>query len=180
MARSRRKYTKELLTDVVARSNSVGEVLRRLDLAQAGGTHAHISRTIRAFGIDTSHFGSRPYPNGAERRRLTADQILVRLPAGSRRQKPRLLRRALLEIGRTYTCASCGSDGTWLSAPLLLEVDHIDGDYHNNEAWNLRLLCPNCHSQTATFAGRTRGKYANQDGQLTLFGGVGPTPADAA
>jgi 5-methylcytosine-specific restriction endonuclease McrA len=180
MAGPRRKYTKELLTDVVARSNSVAEVLRRLDLAQAGGTHAHISRTIKAFGIDTSHFGSKPYQNGARQRRLTAEQILVRLPAGSRRQKPRLLIRSLLEIGRPYQCALCDVDVTWLGAPLRLEVDHIDGDYHNNEAWNLRFLCPNCHSQTDTFSGRTRGKYVNRDGQLALFGTLAPPPSDAA
>ena len=44
--------------------------------------------------------------------------------------------------------------------PLRLEVDHIDGDYHNNLAENLRFLCPNCHTQTDNFSGRSRGKYA--------------------
>ena len=180
MGGSRRKYTKELLAEVVARSNSTAEVLRRLDLAQAGGTHAHISRTIKAFGIDTSHFGSKPYPNGARQRRLTAEHILVRRPPGSRRQKPRLLMRALLESGRPYRCAICAVDGTWLGAPLRLEVDHIDGDYQNNEAWNLRFLCPNCHSQTDSFSGRSRGKHVNREGQLALFGTLGPPPSDAA
>ena len=179
MGGSRRKYTKELLSDVVARSNSVADVLRRLDLTQAGGTHAHISRTIKAFGIDTSHFGSTPH-NGAAKRRRTAEQILVRLPIGSRRRKPHMLQRALIEIGRAYQCALCGIDGTWRGLALRLEVDHIDGDYHNNEAWNLRFLCPNCHSQTDSFAGRSRGKYANQSGQLTLFGTLAPAPKDAA
>lgn len=179
MERSRRKYTKELLTEVVARSNSVADVLRRLDVAQAGGTHAHISRTIKAFGIDTSHFHSKPH-NGSERRRRTAEQILVRLTPGSRRQNPRLLHRALIEIGRPYACAKCGNDGTWCGLPLQLEVDHIDGDYHNNEAWNLRFLCPNCHTQTDSFSGRSRGKYVDQDGQLALFMTLALPPQDAA
>jgi 5-methylcytosine-specific restriction endonuclease McrA len=179
MERSRRKYTKELLSGIVARSNSVAEVLRRLDLAQAGGNHAHISRSIKAFGIDTSHFGSKPQ-NGAERRRLRAEQILIRLPLGSRRRNPRMLHRALLEIGRAHECGLCGIDGTWQGAPLRLEVDHIDGDYHNNEAWNLRFLCPNCHTQTDNFSGRSRGKYVDRSGQLTLFGTVAPTPPEAA
>lgn len=34
---------------------------------------------------------------------------------------------------------------------LVLHVDHVDGDAWNNEAENLRFLCPNCHSQTATY-----------------------------
>ena len=44
---------------------------------------------------------------------------------------------------------------------LQLVIDHIDGDYHNNEASNLRFLCPNCHAQTESFAGRSKNKYAH-------------------
>jgi hypothetical protein len=42
--------------------------------------------------------------------------------------------------------------------PIKCQVDHIDGDSTNNKLVNLRLLCPNCHSQTDTFAGRNKGK----------------------
>lgn len=157
MERTRRKYTPELLTDAAARSTSVAGVLRHLGLNQAGGTHAHISRTIKAFGIDTSHFVR--HRNGSHRRRLTAAEILVRIPRGSKRAKPHLLRRALSEIGRPYVCACCGNTGTWQGKPLNLDIDHIDGDYHNNEPDNLRYLCPNCHSQTDNFAGRSKGRY---------------------
>lgn len=34
-----------------------------------------------------------------------------------------------------------------------LEVEHMDGNYKNNEENNLILLCPNCHSLTATYKG---------------------------
>lgn len=172
----RRKYTEELLTELVATSSSVSEVLRRLGLSEAGGTHAHMSRMIKKFGLDTSHFVR--HQNGAAKVRLRADQILVRLIPGSPRRKPHQLHRALLETGRDYRCALCGCDGTWLGRPLRLEIDHIDGDYHDNEAWNLRFLCPNCHTQTDTFSGRSRNKYVNADGQLALFGTVHGESAD--
>ena len=48
----------------------------------------------------------------------------------------------------------------WMGSPLTLAVDHIDGDFHNNEPSNVRFLCPNCHSQTENFAGRSKNKYA--------------------
>lgn len=158
MGRIWRKYTEEILRDAVAQSTSVAGVLRYLGLNQAGGTHAHISRMIKKFGIDTAHFVR--HQNGSTGRRLHAPDILVRIPYGSRRTNPPLLRRALGEIGRAYQCAICGNQGEWCGRPLRLEVDHIDGDYHNNLAENLRYLCPNCHTQTDNFSGRSRGKYA--------------------
>ena len=41
---------------------------------------------------------------------------------------------------------------------LILQLDHIDGDKTNNELINLRFLCPNCHSQTPTYANKKRNK----------------------
>jgi len=157
MARPYRKYTAELLLDAVEHSTSIAGVLRHLGLNQAGGTHSHISRTIKRFQIDTSHFVR--YQNGAAHKRFTAAQILIQLPRGSRRTRPRLLRRALDEVGVARVCANCGIGEFWQGKPLGLEIDHIDGDYHNNRLKNLRYLCPNCHSQTDNYCGRSAGKY---------------------
>jgi 5-methylcytosine-specific restriction endonuclease McrA len=54
-------------------------------------------------------------------------------------------------------CSTCGIS-EWASRPIKCQVDHINGDSSNNKLDNLRLLCPNCHSQTDTFAGRNKGK----------------------
>ena len=54
-------------------------------------------------------------------------------------------------------CQCCGIT-THNKLPIKCQVDHIDGDSTNNKLKNLRLLCPNCHSQTDTFAGRNKGK----------------------
>lgn len=45
-------------------------------------------------------------------------------------------------------CGSCGVGSIWNNKPLTLQLDHIDGDCSNNTEENLRLLCPNCHTQT--------------------------------
>ena len=38
-----------------------------------------------------------------------------------------------------------------------MELDHIDGNRTNHKLENLRMLCPNCHSQTSTYKGRNKG-----------------------
>lgn len=53
-------------------------------------------------------------------------------------------------------CAECGITD-WNGKPLVLELEHKDGNSENNLKDNLCLLCPNCHSQTSTFKGRNKG-----------------------
>jgi 5-methylcytosine-specific restriction endonuclease McrA len=50
-------------------------------------------------------------------------------------------------------CAICGIS-EWQGSPLSLQIDHINGKKLDYRIQNLRILCPNCHSQTETFAGR--------------------------
>ena len=53
-------------------------------------------------------------------------------------------------------CWSCGVT-EWNNKPLVLELEHIDGNSENNTEENLSLLCPNCHSQTDTYKGKNTG-----------------------
>lgn len=61
-------------------------------------------------------------------------------------------RKMLAEV-RTYVCELCDNDGTHNHKSLTLQVDHIDGNSDNNDPGNLRLVCPNCHSQLPTSIG---------------------------
>jgi 5-methylcytosine-specific restriction endonuclease McrA len=68
---------------------------------------------------------------------------------------PNWVRRALAEkFG--YKCSLCNIT-EYNSKPIVLEVDHKDGDHSNNTIKNLRLICPNCHSQTPTYKNRNIG-----------------------
>lgn len=54
------------------------------------------------------------------------------------------------------SCSVCGIT-EWNNSRITLELDHINGDGTNNNMDNLRLLCPNCHSQTDTYKAKNTG-----------------------
>lgn len=52
-------------------------------------------------------------------------------------------------------CEDCGNCD-WMSKPIPLELEHIDGNNRNNQKDNLKLLCPNCHAFTEFYRGRNK------------------------
>ncbi|WP_370419443.1 HNH endonuclease signature motif containing protein [Streptomyces sp. QH1-20] len=162
------RWTKEMLEFAVAASSNMSQVLRCLGIDVVGGQHTHISRRVRALGIDTSHFTppQRTENMRDNRRRRAPDEILVEdRSANSRRTPSTQLKRAMHDLGIDENCALCGIEPLWRDYPLPLEVDHIDGNWRNNRLENLRLLCPNCHSTTDTYRGRSKGRRAAADGK---------------
>jgi hypothetical protein len=160
MTRRWEKYTREILELAVRQNHSMAGVLRTLRLRPSGGMHSHLSRRIKALGIDTSHFLGRASNRGPDHRGpkpLTCEQVLILRKTGLR-QKSHVLRRALLQSGRLYRCEGkkCPLEDEWLGKPLVLHVNHKNGDWLDDRAENLEFLCPNCHSQTPTYCRRMR------------------------
>jgi hypothetical protein len=65
--------------------------------------------------------------------------------------------RKYLSEARGYKCEVC-SVSDWQGKPITLHVDHINGDPSNDHPNNLRLICPNCHSQTEFLGGANKGR----------------------
>ncbi|MFJ7296888.1 HNH endonuclease signature motif containing protein [Streptomyces collinus] len=152
------RWTRHVLERAVAESTNMCEVLRHLGLEVVGGHHTHISRRIKAYGIDTSHFKV-PTRRGKPWRPRTPEAFLVEQPADRARRVPSdRLKWAMASSGVAERCALCGTEAVWQGRPLPLEVDHVDGDWRNNRIENLRLLCPNCHSTTDSYRGRGKGR----------------------
>ena len=68
---------------------------------------------------------------------------------------PAWVKSYIIEL-RGYYCEECRIH-EHNNKPLTLQIDHKDGNSSNNDVTNLRLLCPNCHSQTHTYGGKNIG-----------------------
>lgn len=152
------RWTREALQAAVSASTNMCEVLRHLGLEIVGGHHTHISRRIKAYGIDTSHF-RQPTRRGKPWRPRTPEGLLVEQPEGHARRIPSdRIKWAMTTSGMPERCALCGIEAVWRGRPLPLEVDHVDGRWRDNRIENLRFLCPNCHSTTDSYRGRGKGR----------------------
>jgi hypothetical protein len=156
-----RRHTDQDIIFAVRESFSIAQVLKLLGLSPTGanykGMHAHFAR----LGLDTSHFTGQGHLKG-KRHSWTPSRPLADVLVENSTYlctsdlKYRLLKEGLL----TNRCYECSSPPLRQGKPLVLILDHRNGNRSDNRIENLRLLCPNCNSQQPTFAGKNRGRYA--------------------
>jgi 5-methylcytosine-specific restriction endonuclease McrA len=87
-----------------------------------------------------------PRPNGMPIQELLSGDRRCR-----RNVKSRLLGAGLLK----NFCTLCGLRD-WMGGALSMHLDHVNGQKNDHRLENLRMLCPNCHSQTETYGGRNK------------------------
>lgn len=147
---------KFLLQEIVKASNSITEILKYFELSNKGGNYKTLQKRLIEDGIDFSHIklGSnsnkgRKFP---DKEKIPLEFILIENSTyGRTLLKKRLLKEGLLK----NQCYICGQLPEWNCKPLSLQIDHINGISNDNRLENLRILCPHCHSQTDTFAGKS-------------------------
>lgn len=77
--------------------------------------------------------------------------------------RPSIRRFLIAECNFTCQWEGCGfNDRNPFSGLPVVQVDHIDGCFDNNEKSNLRVLCPNHHAMTKTHGALNMGKGRHQ------------------
>ena len=149
------KMSSNKFKELVETSDTITEVLAYFGLQNKGRNAHTLKKRFKEEEIDCSRLSK----NGRKRRiqaiknePISLSEVLVSDSTYNRgRLKKRLVKDGIL----TPACSICGLGNTWQDKPLTLHLDHKNGDSKDNRLPNLRLLCPNCHSQTKTYAGRS-------------------------
>lgn len=145
--------------NAVKSSYTLSGTLKSIGLDPRGCNYKTLRKFIKELGIDTSHFTRKRQGTCESRYARPLSEILVKSgkTENTSRLKTRLLRDGLLD----NLCKICKMKPTWHDKPLVLRLDHMNGDAMDHRLGNLRLVCPNCDSQLPTYCGRnmsTRGR----------------------
>lgn len=149
------KLDKDSLARIVEESASISEILLHFNLSNKGGNYKTLKRRLDFEKIDYSHI-----PQGKNHNKglryggvspLKNEEVFITNSTYSRfALKKRIIKQNLI----SYICSECNQIPVWKDKELCLVLDHINGVSNDNRIENLRFLCPNCNSQTNTFAGR--------------------------
>jgi hypothetical protein len=164
----------EELSSLVTGCLSWNALRQALGYKMSGSIFPFIKAKILTRGIDVSHFSC---GSGWAKGRTKFDHAGIARAAAANSEiswdemfcrhkslhfsNSCLLKRLLSAGKKQYACEVCDVS-KWQSKPLRLHLDHINGDNTDCREENLRVLCPNCHTQTDTYClGTKKRKMTN-------------------
>ena len=145
--------SKEEFADIVSKAKSYHGILKYY-VETNGGFFGTVKNRIKIEKLDISHFDPHWYNKQKCHQKGGKTKLEEILVENSTLTKGYILKKKLLKAElKEDICEICGLGNKWNGKPITLQLDHINGNHSDNRITNLRILCPNCHSQTDTFCG---------------------------
>lgn len=142
----------------VKESFSISQALKAIGLEAKGGNYKIFKKRAKDLNCDLSHFTGQAYLKGKKHfwaKEMSIEESFCKEGSlGTCSLKNKIIKYNL----KPYFCVKCGIS-EWMGEKLSLHLDHINGCNTDNRLENLRFLCPNCHSLTDTYCGKSKKKW---------------------
>ena len=152
----KRTWSIARLKNAVKTSTSLRGVIIKLNLRPTGGNYDQVKKYIKENSLNTSHFKGKGWNKGLKFKTKPIRSLKEILVSESDFQSYKLKNR-LFQAGLKFPkCEECNWAKKSVDGRIPIELDHINGNRHDNRLENLRILCPNCHSLKPTHRGLNR------------------------
>lgn len=144
-------------------AQSIKEILISLGEPLGSANYSACKRYAARYSLEVPIFVRTNLYAVHSKNRIPLTEILVEHSEYSGRQS--LKKRLISELGWIDRCMTSGCPNPqpiWNGRPLVLQLEHINGVGDDNRLENLAIICPNCHTQTNTFANRNPNKVINR------------------
>ena len=155
-----------MLEEQVKKSISLSDLVRKLTNKEKvhGSMVVLIKKKLLFYNINFDHFIGRSKPKSSYKSMTKEEFIENYLSLNAKKKTSGTnLKYYLFKFGfKDNVCEECGLKNIWNNKEISLQLEHINGNNLDNRIDNLKILCPNCHSQTETYAGKKNKGIKNE------------------
>lgn len=148
------KFSNNVLINYINQSESYNQLFDLLEHSKNRRSIQYVIEYCSAHEIDISTLVEKHknyIKDLRSKKRFTSTKYLIE----NKKCHGQFLKNKIIEDNLMEDkCSECGLLPIWQNESITLQLDHINGIHDDNRLENLRILCPNCHSQTSNFAGK--------------------------
>lgn len=148
------KFSKEEIQNLLDTCATLTDVCNKIGINIRNGSIKSLYKRFKEESFDYSKFRK----NNAERLKQSSLKKTINLEEAFKENSTisrSAVKRFILKNNLiNYICENCRNSGSWKEKKLSLQLEHKNGVNDDHRLENLCFLCPNCHSQTDSYAGK--------------------------